>query len=228
MKGQQFSKEQELLKHIDHLEFENDCLRQLLTYCMDIISSEKEKEKKREEMQTAQENLFITETQNLYQLRTSILYQSESLNYYWINKELFSSDYADEYKETYGKLYVFPQVALHSVISLSDSNIKYDIYTNNFFKNKYLSKSIDFLICSLIVKEHPDSDGNVTYKDYLYNPILAIEIDGAFHSSEIQSKRDNIKNAILAAVNLPLIRYSLNSPDKEAIGCIIRKALLGK
>jgi len=228
MNEQQSSKEQELLKHVDHLEFENNCLRQLLTYCMDIISSEKEKAKKQEEIQTAQENLFITETQNLYQLKNSILNKSESRNYYWINKELFSSDYADEYKETYGKLYVFPQVALHSVISLAYSNVKYDIYTNNFFRNKYLSKSIDFLICSLIVKEYSDPDGNVTHKDYLYNPILAIEIDGVFHSSESQIKRDNIKNAILAAINLPLIRYSLESPDKEAIGCIIRNALLGK
>ncbi len=228
MNEQQSSKEQELLKNIDHLEFENNCLRQLLTYCMDIISSEKEKAKKQEEIQTAQENLFITETQNLYQLKNSILNKSESRNYYWINKELFSSDYADEYKETYGKLYVFPQVALHSVISLAYSNVKYDIYTNNFFRNKYLSKSIDFLICSLIVKEHPDSDENVTHKDYLYNPILAIEIDGVFHSSELQIKRDNIKNAILDAINLPLIRYSLENPDKEAIGCMIRKALLGK
>lgn len=60
MNEQQFSKEQELLKSIDHLEFENNCLRQLLTYCMDIMSSKKEKAKKQEEIQTAQENLFIT------------------------------------------------------------------------------------------------------------------------------------------------------------------------
>lgn len=58
MNEQQSSKEQELLKNIDHLEFENNCLRQLLTYCMDIISSEKEKAKKQEEIQTAQENLL--------------------------------------------------------------------------------------------------------------------------------------------------------------------------
>lgn len=167
-------------------------------YGYNILRKRKSKEARRNP--DCSRESFITETQNLYQLRTSILNKSESRNYYWINKELFGSDYADEYKETYGKLYVFPQVALHSVISLAYSNVKYDIYTNNFFRNKYLSKNIDFLICSLIVKEYPDSDGNVTHKDYLYNPILAIEIDGAFHSSEIQIKRDNIKNAILAAI----------------------------
>lgn len=228
MSEQQSLKEQELLKRIDHLELENDFLRQQLIYYIDAKSSKKEKEKKRQEKKSVREKLFITETQNLYQLRNSILNKSESRNYYWINKELFSSDYTDEYKETYGKLYVFPQVALHSIVDLAVSNAKHDLYTNNYFKYKYVQKSIDFLICSLIVKERPDSDGNVTYKDYLYNPILAIEIDGAFHSSEIQSMRDNIKDTILAAVNLPLIRYSLESPDKEAIGCIIRKALLGK
>lgn len=228
MSEQQSSKEQELLKRIDHLELENDFLRQQLIYYIDKKSSEKEKKQEEKEKKNAREKLFITETQNLYQLRKSILNKSESRNYYWINKELFNSDYADEYKETYGKLYVFPQVALHSIVDLANSNVKHDLYTNNYFKYKYVQKSIDFLVCSLIIKEHPDSDGNVTYKDYLYNPILAIEIDGVFHSSEIQSMRDNVKDTILAAINLPLIRYSLESPEKEAIGCLIRKSLLRK
>lgn len=228
MSEQQSSKEQELLNRIDHLELENDFLRQQLIYYIDKKSSEKEKKQEEKEKKNAREKLFITETQNLYQLRKSILNKSESRNYYWINKELFNSDYADEYKETYGKLYVFPQVALHSIVDLANSNVKHDLYTNNYFKYKYVQKSIDFLVCSLIIKEHPDSDGNVTYKDYLYNPILAIEIDGVFHSSEIQSMRDNVKDTILAAINLPLIRYSLESPEKEAIGCLIRKSLLRK
>lgn len=228
MSEQQSSKEQELLNCIDHLELENDFLRQQLIYYIDKKSSEKEKKQEEKEKKNAREKLFITETQNLYQLRKSILNKSESRNYYWINKELFNSDYADEYKETYGKLYVFPQVALHSIVDLANSNVKHDLYTNNYFKYKYVQKSIDFLVCSLIIKEHPDSDGNVTYKDYLYNPILAIEIDGVFHSSEIQSMRDNVKDTILAAINLPLIRYSLESPEKEAIGCLIRKSLLRK
>lgn len=46
MSKQQSSKEQELLKRIDHLELENDFLRQQLIYYIDKKSSEKERREK--------------------------------------------------------------------------------------------------------------------------------------------------------------------------------------
>ncbi|UFA51290.1 DUF2726 domain-containing protein [Deinococcus radiophilus] len=61
-------------------------------------------------------------------------------------------------------------------------------------------KHIDFLIVRL-----PD-----------YQPVLAIELDGATHNSERQQRRDAVKDAVFASGRLPLLRIDAAKAPSEA------------
>lgn len=68
----------------------------------------------------------------------------------------------------------------------------------------------------------------VIYHKMDKKPYLAIEIDGyAFHNAKnAQSKRDELKNAILAKYNFPLLRLStIGSGEKERIVNALNKAI---
>lgn len=213
---------QRLRERIHFLEQENDSLKEELNY----YKQKEEKLQKKLEQQTlennALEDLFIRNSSEYYQLKDSLLNRNEGIYYSNIRKELFSSDYADAYSSKYKKLYVFPQVTLHSVIQLTRRGAQYDMGDNSFFARKYLSKSIDFLICSLNIQS---SDIQKTYN---YQPLLAIEIDGSYHNDQDQIERDKIKNMVLESIGLPLIRYDLTNKSRENIETVIRKTLLDK
>ncbi len=80
----------------------------------------------------------------------------------------------------------------------------------------YISKSIDFLVCEFRPAAKKFNNENVWYT---YQPIIAIELDGASHSEPVygrvtqnnQERRDHMKDAILKGIGVPLIRHTLNS-----------------
>lgn len=48
-----------------------------------------------------------------------------------------------------------------------------------------------------------------------HRPLLAIELDGPFHNSNKQKSRDEYKNGVCQALNIPLIRINYNGNDSQ-------------
>lgn len=211
-----------LQERIQQLEQENERLKKELEDCKNKISARENYLQKKKNDQNALKELFERFPSEFYHLKSSLLNYSEGINYNAICKELFYSEYASLYSDKYKKLYVFPQVALHSVIELTTRGAQYDQDDDIFFTRKFLSKSIDFLICS------SQTQYITSNKTPHFRPLLAIEIDGSSHDKKEQIARDMEKNTVLDVSGLPLIRYDLTKKNKESIDCIIRKELLGK
>ena len=50
------------------------------------------------------------------------------------------------------------------------------------------------------------------------HPVVAIEVDGSAHGTDVQKRRDGLKNAILEKLGLPLKRFATrNSLGGEAV-----------
>ena len=211
-----------LQERIHQLEQENEHLRKELEECKNKISKREEYLLEQKNKQNALKELFERFPSEYYQLKDSLLNHSEGIYYNAICKELFYSEFASSYSDKYKKLYVFPQVALHSVIELTTRGVHYDLDDDIFFTRKFLSKSIDFLICS------SQTQYITANKTPNFRPLLAIEIDGAHHDEKKQMARDMEKNTVLDVSGLPLIRYDLTKKNKESLERIIRKELLGK
>ena len=140
--------------------------------------------------------------------------------------DMFSKILQEVHKETYKNKYgssicVFPQFSLHSLFIRTDRAENYDKgFASNYILRRYLSKSVDFLVCS--------SKKN-NWKGRTYTPLLAIEIDGPHHDKAEQRLKDEEKNALFKAISLPLLRHTLpkdkNIPEAD-IQEEIRKILL--
>lgn len=112
----------------------------------------------------------------------------------------------DDYKEKYKYIYVYPQVSLHSIFERTNIGKMYDEEMKEaILLKQFLSKSVDFLLCKKISSGRGD----------IYEPILAIEIDGKYHMEQEQRERDEIKNALFDAVNIPLLRHVLTDDEKD-------------
>lgn len=159
------------------------------------------------------------------------LYKEERHSFYHIRQELATPKYSKKYG---GDLYVFPQVALHSVFDVTETATQYDSWADeNYVKRMFLSKSVDFLVCvdkKIIIKDgYTNEDGTKRdFSEHMYVPILAIEIDGPYHETPDQKQRDHIKDLLFQSISLPLLRFPLekNKTDKTAIRQRIQTMLL--
>ena len=148
--------------------------------------------------QTELENTFKSQFLEFYTLRnTPVMTENESKMFQAICDEICRPEYQKIYESS---IDVFPQMSLHSVFALTSAGKEKNMekYVDNYFSRKFISKSVDFLLCRRI---HSSID--------YFQPILGIEIDGTSHSKEGQRDSDDIKNMIFKAAKLPLLRFTL-------------------
>lgn len=89
---------------------------------------------------------------------------------------------------------VFPNVRLNDLFTIGGEE-KRGTY------NRLRDKHVDFLIVS--------RDG--------YTPTLAIELDGASHETEVQQKRDQVKDLVFRSAGLTLLRLDARQPHPAEI-----------
>lgn len=185
----------------------------------------KEEEKKAQQKKIndhiilADEKLKYTPEQIICLRQKVFMNEEESRKFYHICEEFKSPDYLQKYNTK--QIYIFSQVALHSIFDITKTGEELnEIIEYEYTKKYYLSKSVDFLVCATYYHNE---------KRYVeYKPILGIEIDGKYHERTDVQKRDEIKEQLFKAVNIPLLRFPLeeNKFDKEAIRHKIRNILL--
>lgn len=92
--------------------------------------------------------------------------------------------------------YVFSKVRLADIVKVKKGTKDYIKYFS-----KIQSKHVDFLLCDSVD----------------FSPVLAIELDDPSHDSEDAKARDDVKNNVLDAASIPLLRikpkknYNLNN-----------------
>lgn len=101
--------------------------------------------------------------------------------------------------------YVFSKVRLADIVKVKKNTGKYIKYFS-----RIQSKHIDFLLCDSID----------------FNPLLAIELDDSSHLAEDARERDEIKNRILEAADVPLLRIKPQKHyDLSKLKCEIEEAM---
>ena len=145
--------------------------------------------------------------------------EDESRKYYHICEEFKDEAYTKKYSTK--QIFVFAQVALHSIFARTQAGIELDKkIQDDYIRRFFLSKSIDYLVCATYYNEEKHY--------YEYKPILGIEVDGKYHEDPEVQKRDEQKERLFDAVGIPFLRFSLteNQEDRKAIRGKIRKLLL--
>ena len=104
--------------------------------------------------------------------------------------------------EDYGAS-VFPKIRLADVFPIEGSGISNEEYSFA------LQSHFDFILT-----------------DEKHHPLFAIEFDGKLHISEIQKKRDKIKNRLCAKFNFPILRINSNHLLKKYRGMDILSRLI--
>lgn len=153
---------------------------------------------------------IFTHPSTYYYLKESCMSPDEASFLYYITialSELIPGKGLDNYE-------VFPQYALHSIISMKP-NIPVDSKEYEIAQRNFTGKSLDFVIC------YHSSEKNelLDYTYHSYTPILAIELDGLSHYTdkaygkvnyERIKRSDNFKTSVFSSVgiNVPLIRYT--------------------
>lgn len=173
---------------------------------------------KKKEMQSARQSLEYNLRQSpseFYYVKNSCMTVNESRMFYYINTALNELIPDSTERATY---YVFPQVALYSLINLRSNlaHLPREIATKN-----YMAKSIDFVICRCNKQKYsPYASPDKMYDYYAYTPILLIELDGQSHFSPTQfgmknyykqQENDAYKNALSAGLKIPLLRYRITN-----------------
>ncbi|WP_224785791.1 DUF2726 domain-containing protein [Pandoraea fibrosis] len=87
---------------------------------------------------------------------------------------------------------VYSQVSMGALVSVSQGS--------QSARNRFDRKIFDFVVCN--------ASGDVLY---------AIELDDASHARSSAQRRDDVKNSVCAAANLPLIRYRSVRTDASAL-----------
>ncbi len=182
-------------------------------------------------------NIILQNPSKVFSRSNSILSPNESPCFFSINQ--YVNKTFNKKNTEYRTYYVFPQVSLHALIdsnpkSVNDSvdylldHILHPYWFQDLSLNAqkslvrklrsyaYISKSIDFLVCECRPAAKKFNNENVWYT---YQPIIAIELDGASHSEPVYGKvaknnqehSDQMKDAILKGIGVPLIRHTLNS-----------------
>lgn len=95
-----------------------------------------------------------------------------------------------------GQAHIFAKVRLEDVVSASAA----DSSTRNSARGRIKSRHLDFLLT--------DAD---------FRPILAVEVDGRSHRTERAATTDEMKNQILAAAGVPLLRLQVGADWNAAV-----------
>ena len=102
-------------------------------------------------------------------------------------------------------LLIFAKVRLEDLVYLPKG-----VRDRMKWSNKVRQKHADFVLCSC---------------DKI-SPVMVIELDDSSHDSEIQQRRDDQKNRVLAAAGLPLLRYRARaSYSPREIADLIRQTI---
>ena len=102
-------------------------------------------------------------------------------------------------------LLIFAKVRLEDLVYLPSG-----VQARMKWINKVRQKHADFVLCSC---------------DRV-SPVLVIELDDSSHDNEQQQRRDDVKNRVLAAAGLPLLRYRARaSYSSKEIADLIRNKL---
>lgn len=167
----------------------------------------------KQEVYDAIEDALNNSPASFYTLKESCMNPNESLMFYYINAALNELITNPEERKLY---YVFPQICLYSFVNTS-SNLTGPLLSTA--KNKYIRKSVDYLICKDSKKKYPPnwSPSHPEYCYHAYKPILAIELDGLSHSSpkygeeafKRQQVNDKFKTDLFDGLKIPLIRHQL-------------------
>lgn len=140
-----------------------------------------------------------------YYFTKSCMNANESLMYYYINyilKEILPASEFPNY-------YIFPQVSIYSFIKVH-SSLEQD--ESEYASRNYWAKSIDFVICYCHKAD----------RQYLYTPVLLMELDGSSHFSSSkygaknfrrQQENDRFKDSLFSNLDIPLIRFQI--PDNH-------------
>lgn len=119
---------------------------------------------------------------------------------------LFSRDerrFYDALRQAVGNRFlIFAQMRLIDLLE-----VPREVKGSPFWFAKVRYKHVDFVLCD------PDT----------VQPVLAIELDGASHQSEVQRQRDAEKDAVLRQAGLPLLRVATQKggyPPKALAGTI--------
>ena len=96
-----------------------------------------------------------------------------------------------------GQTHVFPKVRLEDVVSASSASARVTFAARVQIKSRHL----DFLL---------------TNADF--RPILAVEVDGGWHARARAAVGDEVKNTVLAAAGVPLLRLRVGSDWNTTLG----------
>jgi len=94
--------------------------------------------------------------------------------------------------------YIFPKTRVADIIKTIDGEGYY------YRRNRILPKHVDFLICSS-----------------RFEPLVAIEVDGASHNSPKRQERDQEVDEIFQSIDVPLVHVRVGDNFKEACDEII-------
>lgn len=183
-------------------------------------NAKKDFDKKKQDDQNVRdaiEDALNTSPASFYTLKESCMNPNESRMFHYINEALDKLITNPDERKLY---YVFPQVCLYSFVNISPG-LKDTL--REATKNKYIRKSIDYVICKSNKKYYPAnwSRSHPDYTYYAFMPILLIELDGLSHSSssqygedafQRQQQNDKFKDDLFKGLNVPLIRYQLEQP----------------
>lgn len=202
-------------KHLSSLELENEELRKIL----DIKQIKSQDIKLRNDcLKTEKKKLndnLLTKPSDFYVPSNSCMTPNECRMYYYIETALFELFPYKTIKEK--KYFVFPQVALHSIIEKREGLTQLADDTAFY---AYSSKSIDFVICHCTLQNYKRDDNIQDATFYAYTPVLLIELDGDSHYSskrygrkafQHQMENDKFKNSVFTDLHIPFLRYQLRN-----------------
>lgn len=95
-----------------------------------------------------------------------------------------------------GQAHVFAKVRLEDVVSASGA----DNSTRYAARGRIRSRHLDFVLT-----------------DEEFRPMLAVEVDGGSHQTERAATADELKNQILAAAGVPLLRLKVGANWQAAV-----------
>jgi hypothetical protein len=93
--------------------------------------------------------------------------------------------------------YIFPKMRIADILETVSGKGYYHM------RNGILPKHIDFLIC-----------------DSYFKPVVAIEVNGGYHNTPNQKKKDSIKREIFMSAGLPLETINVGSDFSQSINRI--------
>ncbi len=173
-----------------------------------------------------------------YRLKEYCMSKNEAKFFYYIKSALDSPEFLDcDYR-------VFPQVSLHSFITLNEDN-PHLMHNESLYSKtlrNFTSKNVDFFICQRVQRTTKNK-----FIQYGYRPAMCIELDGPSHDRPVyhkaqpkkraednfrrQQSNDAVKDHLFAALNIKFLRYKqdgdyVTQHDRAPLEEALRKNLL--